>query len=135
MTQMITLLSQNGRNVELVNQMYEDIGRVANEALSGIIKNLNNENEIYRILGKALISSFATGTREELGLAQAFIRSTQTALEQNGNVSDIVLPYSAETIKGSFIAAVTSLINKKGIRRKYAGFGGVEVGAEDIMVH
>lgn len=135
MTQMITLLSQGGRNVELVNQMYEDIGRVANEALNSIITNINNEKEIYRILGRSLMDTFNSGNREELGLAQAFIRSAQKALETNGNVDDIILPYSAETVKGSFVAAVTSLINKRGIRRKYAGFGGVEVGAEDIIVH
>lgn len=135
MTQMITLLSQGGRNVELVNQMYEDIGRVANEALQSIITNIDNEKEIYRILGKALMDTFNSGNRQELGLAQAFIRSAQQSLEKNGTLDNIILPYSAETIKGSFIAAVTSLINKKGIRRKYAGFGGVEVGAEDVVVH
>lgn len=135
MSQMMLLLTQTGDNIDLVNQMYEDIGRVANEALQSIILNLDKEKEIYRVLGKALMDGFNTRSRDELGIAQAFIRSAQATLESNGDVDSIILPYSAETIKGAFISTVTSMINKKGIRRKYAGFGGVEVGAEDTVVH
>ena len=135
MSQMMLLLTQTGDNVDLVNQMYEDIGRVANEALQSIILNLDKEKEIYRVLGKALMDGFNTRSRDELGIAQAFIRSAQATLESNGDVDSIILPYSAETIKGAFISTVTSMINKKGIRRKYSGFGGVEVGAEDTVVH
>ena len=134
MGQMISLLTQGGYNVELVNQAYEDIGRVAAEAMRKILAAVDTDDaSIYRIIGKALLDTFDSGTKEELGLAQAFIRNAQNAILKETGKDNIILPYSAESIRGSFIAAVTSLINKTGIRRKYAGFGAVQVPAEGIM--
>ena len=134
MGQMISLLTQGGYNVDLVNHAYEDIGRVAAEVMRDILAAVNaDDSSIYRIIGKALIDTFDSGTREELGLAQAFIRNTQNAILKETGQDNIILPYSAESVRGSFIAAVTSLINKRGIRRKYAGFGAVQVPAEGIM--
>lgn len=134
MGQMISLLTQGGYNVDLVNHAYEDIGRVAAEVMRDLLAAVNtDDSSIYRIIGKALLDTFDSGTREELGLAQAFIRNTQNAILKETGQENIILPYSAESVRGSFIAAVTSLINKRGIRRKYAGFGAVQVPAEGIM--
>lgn len=136
MGQMISLLTQGGHNVELVNQAYADIGRVAAEAMRNILAAVNtDDNAIYRIIGKALLDTFDSGSREELGLAQAFIRNAQNAILKETGKDNIILPYSAESIRGSFVAAVTSLINKTGIRRKYAGFGAVQVPAEGLIQH
>lgn len=136
MSQMISLLTQGGYNIELVNQAYEDIGRVSAEAMRDILASVDTHDpKIYRIIGKALLDTFDSGTKEELGLAQAFIRNAQNAILKETGKDNIILPYSAESIRGSFVAAVTSLINKRGIRRKYAGFGAVQVPAEGIMQH
>ena len=134
MGQMISLLTQGGYNVDLVNHAYEDIGRVAAEAMRKILAAVNtDDSSIYRLIGKALLDTFDSATKEELGLAQAFIRNAQNAILKETGKDNIILPYSAESIRGSFISAVTSLINKTGIRRKYAGFGAVQVPAEGIM--
>ena len=136
MSQMVSLLTQSGTNIELVNQIYSDIGKVATEAMRDILAAVETNNaDIYRIIGKALLDTFDSTKKEEIGLAQAFIKNAQNAILKEKGLDNIILPYSAESVKGSFVAAVTSLINKKGIKRKYAGFGGVQVPADKTMQH
>ena len=142
MSQMISLLTQSGHNVEIVNRAYADIGRVAAKAMNDIlaavdteaIKN-KNQDKIYAIIGKALLDTFESATKEELGLAQAFIRTAQNAILNEVGLENVILPYSSESIKGAFVTAVMALINKTGIKRKYAGFGGVQVPADKTMQH
>jgi hypothetical protein len=43
------------------------------------------------------------------------------------------LPFSAATVNGAFIATVTSMLNKKGIRRKYDGLAGVLCPSHDAI--
>ena len=136
MSQMVSLLTQSGTNIELVNKIYSDIGQVAAEAMRDILAAVESDDtDIYRIIGKALLDTFDSGRKEEIGLAQAFIRNAQNAILKEKGLDNIILPYSAESVRGSFVAAVTSLINKKGIKRKYAGFGGVQVPADKTMQH
>lgn len=136
MSQMISLLTQSGNNVSTVNKAYTDIGSVAAEAMRDILAVVNtNDTDVYRIIGKALIDTFSSGNREELGLAQAFIRNAQNAILKEKGLDNIILPYSAESVRGSFVSAVMSMINKKGIKRKYSGFGGVQVPADKTMQH
>lgn len=142
MSQMVSLLAQGGNNIEIVNRVYTDIGRVAAKAMNDILAAIdtasiedNNADKIYSIIGKALLDTFESSAKEELGLAQSFIRSAQNAILNETGLDNVILPYSSESIKGSFVAAVISLINKTGIKRKYAGFGGVQVPADRTMQH
>lgn len=135
MSQMIALLSQGGKNMDIVNQMYEDIGKVASEAMSELqtALNTNDDAKLYRVLGKALIDTFDSREKQEISLAQSFIRNAQNAILKEKDLKNVILPYSSESIKGSFITTVGALINKKGIKRKYAGFGAVQAGSDNIM--
>jgi hypothetical protein len=139
MTQLISALSQSGFTSELVNEIYTTIGEVIDEALAeykGAIADYLNAKyqgnteqaekeklKIYNLLGKVFIESFESGDRDTIGLAQAFVLKASKALKDGR--SDYRLPFSADTVNGIFISTVSSLINKRGIKRKYDGFAGV----------
>ena len=125
MTQMISALSQNGYNIDLINEIYSDIGENVVKSLEkyNVAIEEQDRSQIYRLLGESLMEAFLKQDRDVLGLAQSFITKANENLQKN-NI-DFKIPFSAPTIKGAFISTVTSLLNKKGIRRKYNGFAGV----------
>lgn len=133
MSQMISSLIQGGKHTSLVNSIYREIGKVAAQALRNIeiaISN-NNSDKIYQILGESLMRSFDTGNKNTTGLAQSFLMKAKIALA-NENV-DFKIPFSAPTINSAFISDVISSINKKGIRRKYAGIASVLTPSYDMI--
>ena len=123
MTQMISALSQNGYYSDVVNEIYTDIGAVVAEALAEFKASIGDSNKIYKLLGKAFIDSFKNNDRDTIGLAQAFVLKATEALKSEN--PEYRIPFSAETVSGLFISTVSSMITKKGIRRKYDGFAGV----------
>lgn len=135
MTQMLSALIQNGLSTDIVNKIYSDIGNIVAEVLSDFSENINAENtdydKLYTLLGKALIDSFMDKDKDTLGLAQAFVAKAEKSLSESN--LRYKLPFSAATINGSFIATVTSMLNKKGIRRKYDGLAGVLTPSHDAM--
>lgn len=133
MTQMISALSENGYTSTIVNNIYTDIGNVIMEALKqydNVIES-GDEKALYKLLGEVFIKSFENNDRDTLGLAQAFVLKATKALKESG--SDFRLPFSAETVSGLFISTVSSMLNKKGIRRKYEGFAGVLTPSYNMM--
>ena len=133
MTQMISALSENGYTSDIVNSIYTDIGNVIVEALSeyDTVINSNDPQKLYKKLGEIFIKSFENNDRDTLGLAQAFVLKATKALKEND--SDFRLPFSAETVSGLFVSTVSSLLTKKGIRRKYEGFAGVLTPSYNMM--
>ena len=133
MSQMISALIQGGHFTKFVNQIYAEIGKVAAESIKQVDMALNSDDEqkVYKILGESLMRSFETGNRSTIGLAQSFIMRARIALEQ-GNYN-YKIPFSAATINSMFIADVISNLNKKGIRRKYAGIAAVLVPSHNMM--
>jgi hypothetical protein len=133
MTQMISALSENGYTSEIVNSIYTDIGNVIMEALKqydAVIQS-GDSKALYKLLGEVFIKSFENNDRDTLGLAQAFVLKATQALKEAG--SDFRLPFSAETVSGLFMSTVSSMLNKKGIRRKYEGFAGVLTPSYNMM--
>ncbi len=133
MTQMISALSENGYTSDIVNSIYTDIGNVIVEALSeyDAVINSNDPQKLYKKLGEIFIKSFENNDRDTLGLAQAFVLKATKALKEND--SNFRLPFSAETVSGLFVSTVSSLLTKKGIRRKYEGFAGVLTPSYNMM--
>lgn len=125
MTQMLSALEQNGYTHDLANTIYKDIGAVVTESMQKFNQAIQegDRNKVYTLLGKALVESFSTGDKDTLGLAQAFVALASKNLQQNS--LEYKLPFSASTINGAFIATVTSMLVKKGIRRKYDGVAAV----------
>ena len=133
MTQMISAISSHGYTSDIANQVYNDIGNVIVEALAEYDNALavDNPQEIYKLLGEAFVKSFENNDRDTLGLAQAFVLKASKALKE-GDYS-FRLPFSAETVNGIFISTISSLLTKKGIRRKYDGFAGVLTPSHNMM--
>ena len=135
MTQMLSALVQNGYTSQFVDKIYSNIGNVVAEALSDFDQNIKADNpdfdKLYTLLGKALIDSFMDKDKDTLGLAQAFVAKAEASLSES--TLDYKLPFSAATVSGAFIATVTSMLNKKGIRRKYDGLAGVLCPSHDAI--
>ena len=135
MTQMISALTEKGFSWELVKQIYSDIGDVVLESLKTFKANIKNygddPNKLKVMLGKALIEAYARGDRDTLGLAQSFLGKAERMLREND--ANFKFPFSGATIHGSFIATVSSLLTKKGIRRKYSGIAAVLTPSYNII--
>lgn len=135
MTQMLSALVQNGYTSQFVNEIYADIGGVVAEALRDFEANIKSGDpdmdKLYTLLGKALIDSFMGKDKDTLGLAQAFVMKAEESLAKSN--LKFKLPFSAATVNGAFIATVTSMLNKKGIRRKYDGLAGVLCPSHDAI--
>lgn len=125
MSQMISALIQGGYLAGEVHEIYRMIGEVALDSVRAVINAVETENqdEIYEIVGNALLKAFDTNQKSVLGLAQSFIAMANKDLA-NGSFKTRI-PFSANTIKGSFQATITSFLNKDAIRRRYAGMGGI----------
>lgn len=124
MTQMISALAENWYTGPLAREIYKDIGAVVDESLRSIGHEIEtNDLDALRLrLGKALVDSFKT-KEDTIGLAQAFLSKAEEAIRDSD--ARINIPFSASTINGAFVSTITSMLNKKGIRRKYAGVAAV----------
>lgn len=133
MMQTVASLIQNGYRADMVKDIYQTIGEIALDAMSDIIdaREVSDERAIYEVLGKAFIKSLTSSEKDSLGLAQAFVTIAEQEL-LNKNIK-FTMPFSAATVKPKFMSVVTSLTNKSGIRRKYAGLGTVQAPSYGIM--
>ena len=133
MSQMISALIQNGYFGDEVNAIYQKIGEVVSESLKVDLDLLdqNDVSKIHQRLGKSLIKSFSTGSKDTIGLAQSYLLKAAEELA-NGNV-DVKLPFSDPTLVGAFVADLVSNINKSGIKRHYAGIAAVLVPSRGMI--
>jgi hypothetical protein len=133
MSQMISALIQNGYMTDVVNEIYSDIGKVALEGISDIKEGLmsGDKDRVYRIIGKALMDSLNSESSDTMGLAKSFI--TKATEYFNKEKIDYKIPFSSGNINSKFIATVISMINKKGIRRKYSGIAAVLVPSHNMI--
>lgn len=133
MSQMISSFIQNGWTKNIALQAYREIGEVAADSIKDFKQKIaeNDREAVYKLLGEALVKAFNTGDKDTLGLAQAFVQEAEKGLK-NANLK-YTIPFSAPTIRGAFIATVTSTLNKRGIRRKYEGLAGVLTPSNDMI--
>lgn len=137
MSQVISALIQRGNCFNMVKMMYEDIGRVALEAIDKIkaANESDNSNDIFEAIGHALIDTFNAGNKNTIGLTQAFVSRFEQLLKSGKKNVKFTLPLSAETITPAFFATVGAMLNKRGIKRKYAGLGGYQCPSYNVMRH
>lgn len=135
MSQMISSLIQAGFSTDLVDQIYKDIGQVAKAGIDdwGVAIDSNNKDQIYKILGKALIDSFNSTKRTGLGLTESFIVIAENEFKKN-NIQ-IKIPFSSPDVKNAFVTTVISQLNKSGIRRKYDGLAAVLTPSAGVMMY
>jgi hypothetical protein len=133
MTQLISALIQRGYSKDIVRGIYQDIGETIVESVSDFNEALNSsdKNAVYRILGKALLESFAKGDKDAIGLAKTFVSIAQQFLNEE-NIK-FKIPFSAATVYPQFLSVVTSNLVKSGIRRKYSGLISVLVPSHGMI--
>lgn len=133
MSQMISSFIQNGFTKKIALMAYQEIGEVAADAIKDFKQKIAEDDReaVYRLLGEALVKAFNTGDKDTLGLAQAFVQEASKGLK-NAKL-EYTIPFSAPTIRGAFIATVTSTLNKRGIRRKYEGLAGILTPSHDTI--
>lgn len=140
MTQMISALIEDGHYKDIVESIYNDIGGVVtshvaklNAAVQDVLNNgtVEAKQKLYEILAKSWIGAFENGSKDTIGIAQAFVKKASNAFKKGDFETRI--PFSAATINGSFVSDVISSINKGGIRHKYEGFAGVLNPSHDMI--
>ena len=141
MSQMISALIEDGHYPEKVEAIYKAIGEIAlnNDRVKKYVEAVNNEdqNKLREIVGKSLISTFESGNKDTIGLANAFVRKASRELAENTNIDTrtISIPFSDGTIFGAVMADVTSALSKAGIRRKHPGLASVLNPSHDMAMY
>ena len=141
MSQMISALIEDGHYPEKVEAIYKAIGEIAlnNDRVKKYIEAVNNEDgdKLREIVGKSLISTFESGNKDTIGLANAFVRKASRELSENTNIDTriISIPFSDGTIFGAVMADVTSALSKAGIRRKHPGLASVLNPSHDMVMY
>ena len=133
MSQMISSLIQNGYFTDDVIDIYNEIGEVVVDSLkeiNGLVLEGNFE-ALHTKLGKDLIDDFSSG-KDTMGLAQSYLLKAAKILNENPD-ANVKIPFSDPTLLGAFTANIISNINKKGIRRKYAGIASVLVPSRGMI--
>lgn len=141
MSQMISALIEDGHYPEKVEAIYKSIGEIAlnNDRVKKYIEAVNNNDrdKLREIVGKSLISTFESGNKDTIGLANAFVRKASRELAENTNIDTrtISIPFSDGTIFGAVMADVTSALSKAGIRRKHPGLASVLNPSHDMAMY
>lgn len=141
MSQMISALIEDGHYPEKVEAIYKAIGEIAlnNDRVKKYVEAVNNEDrdKLREIVGKSLISTFESGNKDTIGLANAFVRKASRELAENTNIDTrtISIPFSDGTIFGAVMADVTSALSKAGIRRKHPGLASVLNPSHDMAMY
>lgn len=141
MSQMISALIEDGHYPEKVEAIYKSIGEIAlnNDRVKKYIEAVNNNDrdKLREIVGKSLISTFESGNKDTIGLANAFVRKASKELAENTNIDTrtISIPFSDGTIFGAVMADVTSALSKAGIRRKHPGLASVLNPSHDMAMY
>lgn len=126
MSQLINSLTQDDLLPDRANELYGLIGNVVSNSLGEYRNALisGDPNEVYKLLGKAFVKALQQNGRSSLGLANAFAANATKDL-LSGELKKKI-PFSANTLKGIFQAAISSTLNNDAIMRRFAGMGGVE---------
>ena len=141
MSQMISALIEDGHYPEKVEAIYKSIGEIAlnNDRVRKYVEAVNNNDrdKLREIVGKSLISTFESGNKDTIGLANAFVRKASRELAENTNIDTrtISIPFSDGTIFGAVMADVTSALSKAGIRRKHPGLASVLNPSHDMAMY
>lgn len=134
MSQMISSLIQSGLSKEQAIDIFKDIGDVVAESL----KNKNylvyngDYSAVHEMLGREFIKSFSKGNKDTMGLAQSYLIKASQELAKDPKAK-VNIPFSDPTVLGAFTSNVASEINKRGIKRKYAGIASVQVPSRGII--
>lgn len=89
--------------------------------------------DLYVIIGKLLINS---ASNSEFDLTEQIKQEVEQTFKKNKNKSedkDLKIPFSDPSLYRQFISSITSVINKKSIKRKHPGASYVMVPAYNVI--
>lgn len=140
MSQVISSIDAGGYYHEQVKELYRAIGDLALKASSielsklKIFKEDNDYNVLYDILGRTLIEHIGYN-RGQSGLAEALVSRLKKTFSVNSDhkLDDIKIPFSDQAIYSQIISTLSSILNKKSVKRKFPGTGQVMVPGYNIV--
>lgn len=142
-TQVIAALDAGGYAHDIAKQAFEDIGRAVESGLrvnmgeiTQLIKKMSNkdlsqmdlnqiESRIRDIFARQFVKTFKA--RNTTDLSQSIINALrqQFLISDDHSNDEFKLPLSDPNLFSQVVSDVTSTLNKKGLKRKYAGLGTV----------
>lgn len=135
MSQVISALDATGLYHDEVYDVYRALGEQTLNSLEIELDALNelsqgNKNKLYDFVGKMIINN----TRDRKGMLKAILDKLEETfnLTTDHKFDRTLCPFSDATIYNKIIQTVASVINKKGIKRKYSGSGMVMAPGFDI---
>lgn len=139
MTQVISALMQNTYTAREALKVLEDIGdSITNELSLYTLWNINDPRgraELNRIMGKALVRTFATREGQEISLASAYLDNIKEELYNSDLAADLIpnIPFDDNNILGMFETSFANGFNKDIIKRKFPGFAAVLNPSQDMF--
>lgn len=136
MTQVISAMEQNAFTHDLAIQIFENIGEGIASKLNIYTNNsddINNyKNKLNRLLGKVLVTVFASREGSEISLASAFLDEFKKQIAKNSK--DIPnIPFDDNNILGALETSFKSGFNKDIIKRHFPGFAAVQAPSHDLF--
>lgn len=135
MSQVISALDATGLYHDEVYDVYRALGEQTLNSLEIELNALNelsqgNKNKLYDFVGKMVINN----TKDRKGMLKAILDKLEETfnLTTDHKFDRTLCPFSDATIYNKIIQTVASVINKKGIKRKYSGSGMVMAPGFDI---
>ena len=128
-SQVISSLDAGGHYHDFVKEVYDVLGQVALEASQAEIQaiqefNQNNDyDKLYNIVGRTIIQNLSLGSGKA-GLAESIIMSLKKEFNLSTNhANDLKIPFSDPNMYSQILSTISSIINKKSIKREYPGNG------------
>ena len=136
MTQVISAMEQNAFTHDLAIQIFENIGEGIASKLNIYTNNSDDinsyKNKLNRLLGKVLVTVFASREGSEISLASAFLDEFKKQIAKNSK--DIPnIPFDDNNILGALETSFKSGFNKDIIKRHFPGFAAVQAPSHDLF--
>ncbi len=130
-SQVISSLDAGGHYHDFVKEVYEVLGQVAIEASQAELQAVQefhldqegNYDKLYDIVGRTIIQNLSLGSGKA-GLAESIIYSLRKEFNLSTNhVNDLKIPFSDPNMYSQILSTISSIINKKSVKREYPGNG------------
>lgn len=144
-SQVIAACAAYGKKFEMTDDLFFGLAQSAMESSSEELDNIKNylqqvtkdplkaKYDLYRIIAKLMIKS---NSNSEYDLTNQVKQEVNIILQENksnAGDNDMKLPFSDPSLYKQFITSITSVINKKSIKRKHPGAAYVMVPAYNVV--
>ena len=133
-SQVISACAAYGKDYRTVNEIYYGLAKSAFEASEQELTNIEKffkdyatdpskaKYKLYKIVGKLIVQS---KSNNDMDLTERLKSEIKDAfkIEKDDITSELKIPFSDPSIYSQFITNISSVINKKSIKRKHPGSG------------